>query len=212
MAAAPNRPGSDGDVSLMPGETVRRYRDHGIRPRALLAAIELLTNEGWEAVTQPKVAERAGLGRATIYRYWPDRTALVHDAVTAHMAVTRHTDVTGDLRADLVAELTNLFFELTERDLGPVLAALVDRAEWEPDLQHIKSEIARRGVSVVQTLLTAAVERGDLAPDTDRDAAVSVLVGPLLYRRLISGEPLDQPFVEWLVDNFLTSEANPHGS
>jgi AcrR family transcriptional regulator len=186
---------------------VQPSRTDGLRMTALAAAIELLTEEGWDAVTQPKVAERSGLGRATIYRYWPDRTALVRDAVATHMRVSRHEPPTGDLRQDLLNEMHDLRYELTERDLGPVLAAVVDRAEWEPEMFRLKLEITEGGTRVIRQLLVDAVARGDLAPDTDVDASISVLVGPLLYRRLISAEAVAADFAEWLVDRYLQAHA-----
>jgi len=174
-----------------------------LREQALDAAIELLTEEGWDSVTQARVAERSGLGRATIYRYWPNRTMLVHDAVLKHMVVTHHAPPTGDLRTDLLTELNNLRYELTERDLGPVLAALVDRAEWEAELFRIKLEIDRGGRAVLQAIIEEGIERGALVADVDVSASISILSGALLYRRLISGEPVSGEFAEWLVDNFI---------
>src|ERR1700751_3109077 len=59
------------------GTGLPRPRTDLLRPRALTAAVQLLTAEGWDAVTQPRVATQSGLGRATVYRYWPDRRQLV---------------------------------------------------------------------------------------------------------------------------------------
>jgi len=192
--------------TLLAADSDRPFpRTDGLRATALEAAIALLTEEGWDSVTQPKVAERSGLGRATIYRYWPDRTALVHDAVLTHMEVSEHPPPSGDLRQDLIRELNHLRRELTERDLGPVLAALVDRAEWGPDLHRLKLQIAETGASIVRALLRDAIGRGELVPDTNVEASISILVGPLLFRRLISGETNSPEFVGWLVDSYLTA-------
>lgn len=84
------------------------------RAQALQAARALLAEEGWEAATHLRVAERSGLGRATVYRHWPDPVALRRDALSEE-ALVFHTVPTGDLRADLVAELEAIRAELVER-------------------------------------------------------------------------------------------------
>jgi AcrR family transcriptional regulator len=70
------------------------------RRRALWAGREILLNEGWDALTQRRVAEVAGIGRATVYRHWPDRISLLVDVCTTE-ANRVHTVPTGDLRHDL---------------------------------------------------------------------------------------------------------------
>ncbi|HXA31274.1 MAG TPA: TetR/AcrR family transcriptional regulator [Acidimicrobiales bacterium] len=167
--------------------------------------MKLLREEGWDAVTQARVAAASGVGRATVYRYWSDRTQLIRDAVVASLVVTPHILPTGEFRADLIDELRYLRHYLTENDLAPVLAALVDRAEWEPDLMQVKCDLVDQGMSMVHSLVARAVADGTLRPDVDPNASVSVLAGPLLFRRLLSNEPTDDAFLAWLVDSYLES-------
>jgi AcrR family transcriptional regulator len=167
--------------------------------------MKLLQEEGWDAVTQARVADASGVGRATVYRYWSDRTQLIRDAVVARLVVTPHILPTGEFRADLIDELKYQRYYLYEKDLGPVLAALVDRAEWEPDLMRLKCDLVDKGMSLIRSLVASAVADGTLRPDVDPNASASVLAGPLLFRRLLSNEPTDDAYLEWLVDNFLES-------
>jgi AcrR family transcriptional regulator len=185
------------DAETLPGTGPRRS--------ALRAAMKLLREEGWDAVTQARVAAASGVGRATVYRYWSDRTQLIRDAVVASLVVTPHILPTGEFRADLIDELRYLRHYLTENDLAPVLAALVDRAEWEPDLMQVKCDLVDQGMSMVHSLVARAVADGTLRPDVDPNASVSVLAGPLLFRRLLSNEPTDDAFLAWLVDSYLES-------
>src|SRR5258708_12621640 len=106
----------------------------GLRQTALRAAMKLLREEGWDAVTQARVAEASGVGRATVYRYWSDRTQLIRDAVVARLVVTPHILPTGEFRADLIDELRYLRHYLTENDLAPLLAALIHPADRQPAL------------------------------------------------------------------------------
>jgi AcrR family transcriptional regulator len=174
-----------------------------VRSVAIKAAIELLTNDGWDAVTQAKVAERSGLGRATLYRYWPKREDLVRVAVVSHMAIRTHIEPSGEFESDLLDELHNMASEMRDRSLNTVLAAIIDRAEFQEDQRKLKLEIHNSGTAVVRTLLQDAVARGELKSGSDVDASISLLVGPVVYRALVSDEPLDREFTTWLVRTFL---------
>jgi len=174
-----------------------------VRSVAIKAATELLTNDGWDAVTQAKVAERSGLGRATLYRYWPKREDLVRDVVVGHMAIRTHIEPSGDFESDLLDELHNMATEMRERSLNTVLAAIIDRAEFQADQRKLKLEIHNSGTAVVRSLIQDAIARGELRSGTDIDASISLLVGPVVYRALVSDEPLGREFTSWLVRTFL---------
>jgi AcrR family transcriptional regulator len=200
---------TDGDstvsVTNLSAEKATDAASRRPRSKALRAAMQILRTEGWDAVTQARVAEASGVGRATIYRHWSDRTQLIRDAVVASLVVTPHVLPTGELRADLIDELGYLRHYMTNNDLMPVLAALIDRAEWQPDLTQVKHDLVDQGMSMIRSLIARAVADGTLRPDTDANASISVLVGPMHYRRLISNEPIDDAFLAWLVDNYIES-------
>jgi AcrR family transcriptional regulator len=203
----PIRAHDDADESLEDGP-----RNDKLRTAALEAAISILTTEGWDAVTQARVAKQSGVGRATVYRYWPDRTSLVADAVlSANLAVRHEVPITGDVRADLITELKSMRVELTEKNLATIFAALIDRAEWQPDLQAIKVKMTRYAVSVQRMVLANAAFDGRIPRDSDIDAMVAMFQGALLYRRLVSDEPISDEFIEHIVDLVLGSPRHdPH--
>jgi AcrR family transcriptional regulator len=179
-----------------------------LRSQALTAAVQLLTEEGWDAVTQARVATQSGLGRATVYRYWPDRRQLVRDAVlSANLAVRHEMPASGDLREDLLMELRNLRSELTSGRLATVLAALIDRAEWEPELEAVKVTVSRYAGRIIHTIVSSAVATGQIGTFTDPEDSISLLLGPLVYRRLVSVEDLTDSFLERVVDGYLSANA-----
>ncbi|HSY16111.1 MAG TPA: TetR/AcrR family transcriptional regulator [Jatrophihabitantaceae bacterium] len=208
MTAAPDLP--SGPYRSQPPVDDDDSRDAGpridrLRTSALQAAIVILTTEGWDAVTQARVAKQSGVGRATVYRYWPDRTSLVSDAVlSVNLSVRHEVPITGDIRADLIAELKSMRIELTKKDLAPILAALIDRAEWEPDLRATKVQVTRYAVSVLRMVIANAAFDGQLPRDSDIDAMIALFQGALLYRRLVSDELISDEFIENLVDLVLT--------
>src|ERR1700710_352929 len=101
------------------------------RVAALRAVRELLIDEGWEAITQHRVAERSGVGRTTVYRHWPDRVAMVREAFELELHFTHELDLTGDLRPDLILAAEALRFEMIDRFGTRILIAMIAHAEWD---------------------------------------------------------------------------------
>lgn len=172
------------------------------RKAGLEAARSILLEEGWEAVTHQRVAERSGLGRATLYRHWPQASDLLRDSLAGE-ALSIRTPTTEDLRTDLINQLKRIRLELFDQGFGRVLAALVDRAEWDVDVQRIKVDVIRAGTKLLRSRIVLAVARGQLGASVDLSRAVSQLAGPIIYRRLVSGERVPPAFLEGIVDDFI---------
>lgn len=168
------------------------------------AAMIVAITEGWDAVNQHRVAEAAGLGRATVYRHWPDRMDLLRDAVRhASSRLMVEIKVTGDVRRDLEATLGLLARGLDQQHLGVVLSGLMERAARDPDLAAIKVGILQESLVPMREVLAAAIEAGQLRPELDVDRSYAELIGPVLYRGLLSGEPLSRAFIAGVVDDFV---------
>jgi AcrR family transcriptional regulator len=180
------------------------------RQRALWAGREILLNEGWDALSQRRVAEVAGIGRATVYRHWPDRVSLLQDICAAE-ANRVHTVPTGDLRHDLCTELQTLRREFTENGFDKVVVALTDRCFWEPELVPVKEAAVTHGTATVRQILTDAVAHGDLTADLDLEEGIGALAGPLLYRHLFAGGVATDEAIARCVDDFLTLRGTARG-
>lgn len=178
------------------------------RTRGLDAARALLVDEGWEAVTHLRVAERSGLGRGTVYRHWPETADLVRDALSG-MALALTMPVTEDLRSDLLTLMTELRRELAKPGVARIFAALVDRSEWDDGVRRIKADVVAAGVARVTDRLALAVGRGELAGPMDAKVGAGELFGPVVYRRFISGEPVTAAFITALLDDFFAAHG-PH--
>ena len=174
------------------------------RTTALEVARAILVEEGWDALTHLRLAERSGLHRATIYRHWPTTLALLRDVLARETALAEITP-TGDLRRDLIAALTLIQHELEDRELGRVITALIDRAEWNPQINEIKVTMAREGSAMIAGLLRTAAKGGQLRRKLDPAVGVAQLLGPLLHRRLLVDEPITAGFIRTVVDDFLAS-------
>ncbi len=186
--------------------------DGGLDPRAqrsrdaaLAAARSLLLAEGRDGVTPSRVAEVSGVGRATIYRHWPDPLALLVEAATPPPS-PEPPSPTGDLATDLTARVDALRRGLEGAPLAAVFAMLVERAEHEPALQKLQQDLVTSGSAPLRRLLRDAVRRGDL-PRLDEDRAVEALVAPLFYRRFIARRPIPARLPAQLVSDFLAGAA-----
>jgi len=172
----------------------------------LAAALDILRDEGWDALTQTRAAERAGVGRATVYRHWPNVSDLLFDALS-EAELKDHTVPTGDLQRDLINELLAFRRSMGTGQTGRIMTALIDRAEWDDDLAAIRRRLAANGTSVLQRILRTARNRGDLPSAGDDQLLIPQLVGPLTFRRFFTGRPITKRFVTDVVDQVLRAPA-----
>ncbi|MFJ8781895.1 MULTISPECIES: TetR/AcrR family transcriptional regulator C-terminal ligand-binding domain-containing protein [unclassified Streptomyces] len=181
------------------------------RASALAAATELLAEGGPGHITYAAVAERAKVGRATVYRHWPDLQALLLDTLTsaAHpMLALGH----GPVRDELVTYLQRQADWLNRPVSASVIATVMERAERDPAVRSLRDEILGRAGEHLTDALAAAVARGELRAGVEehtRDLSSRIL-GPLLFLRLMLGTQPDRETVADTVDAALTTW-QPHG-
>jgi AcrR family transcriptional regulator len=174
--------------------------------RAIIAATqELLVQVGYRELTIEGVAARAGVGKQTIYRWWPSRAALALEAYLAGSdAVLRPPPDSGVAREDVRALLDWLIAVLAEPIGGRVVAGLVADLQHDPELaERYHHDVVPARRRAMLEALTRARERGELRADADVELAVDTLHGAVFYRLLLSGEPLDADFAEQLAQQVL---------
>jgi AcrR family transcriptional regulator len=169
----------------------------------LTATTELLTNVGYGALTIEGVAARAGVGKATVYRWWPSKGALVIEAVSLALPTPAPID-TGDLRSDLTAVVRRVVDTLTRVPEGAVIPALAADVMSDPQLaEQFRSRLLRPRRSAVAEVLLRAAARGELPPDVDTDALLDIYSGAVFYRVLVRGEPVTDLLADQLVELLL---------
>ena len=178
----------------------------------LEAALALLAEGGYAGLTIDGVAVRAGVGRPTIYRRWPNKTALVIAALSRSTGLAPAPD-TGTLEGDLLAvqdHQVKLMNSSGFRRITPGLVADLTQDQQLSDL-YLGQYIAPRRRSVWDAL-QRGVERGeiDAAPDEDFAFISDLLTGPLFYKALVRGEKLTkqdaQRTVTAVLNTFQTSQ------
>ncbi|MFD4459862.1 TetR/AcrR family transcriptional regulator [Nocardia sp. NPDC058480] len=183
-------------------------RNEGSRRAILSAAFELAGEIGFDKLTIEAIAATAGVGKQTIYRWWPSKGAVLLDAFLM-LSETGDDEAsglpdTGDLEADLklvlhatVAELADPHFDLPLR--GLTSAILNDTAlatTYVERLQAPMDDLKRRR-------LHAAQAAGQIAADVDLDVAIAMIWGPLLDRWLLRTGTLTTEFADRVVETAL---------
>ena len=179
-----------------------RPRSETARKAILAAAAELLLDRGLPGVSMDAVAERAGVSKATIYRWWPTKETLALDMLYNEWTkVTPQTYESGSLRLDLLALLGAWSRLASGRPYGRVVAALLMEARTDP---VFSAEYQRRLVEPrrdqARAVFGHALERGEIPAGTNVEVAIDLLYGPLYHRLLHGHAPLDDQFVEDIVD------------
>ena len=186
-----------------------RPRSEKARRAILEAAAQLLLAQGLEAVSMDAVAERAGVSKATIYRWWPSKETLALDALYDEWDTTRPSPRdTGSLRADLLALLRPWIRRLRARPYGRVIAALIAEAQTDPEFaEEYRARFVEPRRGPARALFRRAIERGEIPADTKIEVALDLLYGPLYHRLLHGHAPLSDRFVQDVVDAALAGRA-----
>ncbi|MGW1281174.1 TetR/AcrR family transcriptional regulator [Streptomyces tsukubensis] len=170
------------------------------------AALDLVTEVGYARTTIEGIASRAGVGKQTIYRWWPSKAAVLLEAfldlVTpvdpAHGAGFPDT---GDLEADLKAVLRASVDELTDpRYEGPTRALAAAGIVDETVGAEFLEKLLDPGLRLYTERLVAAQETGDADPGIDPRIATELFVGPLLHRWLLRTLPLTHDYTDRIVE------------
>jgi AcrR family transcriptional regulator len=182
-----------------------RPRSERARKAILEAAAELLLARGLSAVSMDAVAERAGVSKATIYRWWPTKETLALDALYTEWAAARsQTRDTGSLRGDLLSMLRPWARLAASRPYGRVVAALLTEAQTDPVFgAEYRQRFLEPRREQVREIFRRAIERGEIPAGTKVEVALDLLYGSMYHRLLHGHAPLSDRFVRDVVDTVL---------
>jgi AcrR family transcriptional regulator len=185
-----------------PGRPRRSATGHAI----LTATREILAETGVHGLTIEGVAARSGVAKTTIYRRWRSKEDL---ALAALLEVIRQEPQAsprlGRTETALTAALGRLVKRLDSKLYGRVIRGLISDLGVDPVLARgFREQVLAHRVAELRALLQRGIERGELRPDLDTEVAIDLLLGPIYYRLLMSGEPLTSAFIDRLVGAVMT--------
>lgn len=178
------------------------HRRGADRTEAIMrTTLELGQEIGYANLSMETVAARAGASKQTLYRRWPSKGALLLDSLLSLNEPGLDYPDTGDLAADLRAQIYAAVDLLGGPPYGPLFYALVGEAQHDPRVAASLNErfiAPQRDKTVAR--LRAARDQGQLSPGFDLDLAMAILSGPLYFRLLITREPLTHEYVDRVLD------------
>jgi AcrR family transcriptional regulator len=181
-----------------------RPRSEKARGAILEAAAELLLERGLTAVSMDAVAARAGVSKATIYRWWPTKETLALDALHHEWAGGPPARDTGSLRGDLLSLLRPWARLAGQRPYGRVIAALLTEAQTDPAFaREYQERFVQPRRDQARAIFRRAIERGEIPADTKVEVALDLLYGPIYHRLLHGHAPLNDRFVRDVIDTAL---------
>jgi AcrR family transcriptional regulator len=197
---ARGRPSSEAAGSAAP-RTRGRPRSESASAAILRATVELLQSKGFSALSVDAIAARAGVGKATIYRWWPNKAAVVMDAFLADTAPGMPFPDTGSTREDLRRQMRSVIRLFNTPEIGGPFKALIGESQHDPALAAALRErfVASRRAAAKE-VLARGIERGELRGDLDLDIALDALYGALYYRLLVSGARLTARYADAILD------------
>lgn len=169
---------------------------------AILAATrELLVEQGVRKLTVESVAQRSGVAKTTIYRHYRGKHELALAVLLDMVRQVVSVPDSGETRAELVAFVGGAVRVLGTTLMGRVLQGLVSDLATDPVLaQAFRDQVVAARLAEVRRLVDKAIARGDLPEGTNYELAHEMLFGPVYYRLLLSGAPLDDGLAERVVD------------
>jgi AcrR family transcriptional regulator len=180
-------------------------RSARVREAVLGAVLEELVDGGYGSLSFDRVASRAGVHRATLYRRWPGKEQLVAEALLARAGRDIPLPDTGTLHGDLRALARAVAANITAPIGEGVLRALVSEAGRAPDISAVGRAFWHQRFAMATEIVRRAAARGEVPPDVDPQLLLELLVAPLFLRLLVTAEPVTPEYVDEVLGVLLPS-------
>src|SRR5438046_6546360 len=177
-----------------------RTRSASAHQKVLDAALELIAERGVNATSMDAIARKSGVSKATIYKHWADKDALLLDVMADLYELHRRPIFnSGNTRADLIAVLSYRPREkggIRERIMPHLIAYSASNASFGFAWRNMVMEPPRRDLD---SLLKGGIEKSDLTPNLDVDLSLALLLGRIISCLVFSGRPWEDPsaLVTW---------------
>lgn len=187
----------------MPG----RPRSEDSRKAILRSTLKLLQETGFPDLSIEAIAADADVGKATVYRWWPNKAALVADAFSSSADEELRFPDTGSVRSDVSIQMKHLVRVLRGRR-GRIVAALIGGGQSDPELiEAFRDRFMMPRRREAYGILRRGIARGELPKELDLDLALDTLYGALYMRFLIRQTGLTEEYVDEVVSLVLVGAA-----
>jgi AcrR family transcriptional regulator len=171
-----------------------------VRAAALAATLTELAESGYAALSLESVARRAGVHKTTLYRRWGTREELVLEAMLDRAGERISVPDTGSLREDLFELARTAAANAATPEVAAMARAVVAQAPHDSRLAAANERFWDERLALDAVIVERAIERGEVAADTEPRRVIEALLGPIHLRLLLTGEPIDDAFLQGIVD------------
>lgn len=192
-----NETSDQAEASRRPGGRSAR-----VRADVLRSTLEALAENGASGLTVSEIARRSGVHATSIQRRWGTLQNLTLDALLTYSQEQLPVPDTGNLRDDMVA-LARLIAAYLNTPLGAALAHTMAAVEEDPNLAESRAQFWQTRYDVTRVIVDRAIDRHELTADTDHQMALELLVAPLHFRALLIRQPIEEDWIERMVDTLL---------
>jgi AcrR family transcriptional regulator len=176
-------------VSRPPGRPRSAEADEAI----LQAALELLAADGYATLTMERVRERAGVGKATLYRRYGSKEELVRAAIVHLNSGIPVPPDSGSVEGDFAATVSTILAGAARTGALTLMPRLLSEVANDPEMRELFYEhLVEPRRRVVGEIVERGKARGEIRADVDTELAIDLMVGPPLYRLIISGGDVAQ--------------------
>ena len=185
------QPKDGASAKRLPG----RPRSDAARSAVLEAAYGLLEEGGFSRLTMEGIAARAGVGKATLYRWWPGKGAVAMEAFLAAVSPKVAFPCTDSAVADVTAQMLRLA-EAYRGTIGKIVCEMIALGQSDPEIRAAFLDgymFPRRDAA--KEALRRGIANGEIRPDADLELAVDALYAPIFHRMLLRHMPLEDAFV-----------------
>jgi len=178
------------------GRPPGRPRSERARKAVLRSTLALLKRAGFNELSIEAVASHAGVSKATIYRWWPNKAKLVIAAFASTVGEELRFPSASPVLKSIHVQMRR-WAVIFHSPLGQIVATVIGAGQSEPEiLEAFRAHWVEPRRVEARALLLQAIKKGELRPDLDPDTALDLLYGPLYLRLLLRHAPLDQGFVD----------------
>jgi AcrR family transcriptional regulator len=188
-----------GPIVVTAPKTRGRQRSEESEDAILCATLQLLKTKPLRDITIEEIARKAGVGKATIYKWWPSKAYVALDAFLRKMNRMVPNPDTGTAEADLKEQIHYLSTFYTS-PIGRIFGQFLAEAQSDPEFAGLLRErFLKPRREIAGVIVDRAIKRGEIDPSLDRDLVLDLLYGPVMYRLLIARSPFERDRVDELV-------------
>ena len=196
---------------MPPPKPKRRGRQRSAEAESAIlhATMELLAKQPLRDVTAADIARNAGVSKATLYKWWPNKNIVALDAFLASMQEAVAIPDTGSAEHDFTIQF-EAAIDFYQNSSGRLLCHFIAEGQSDPELlQLFRDRFLKPCRQNLKSIWQRGVARGEIHPSVDGELVLDLIFGPMVYRLLVGHGPLDETQARAIIRTVFGGVRNP---